>query len=609
LTYTAQGTYAINWSYDDGNGNIVTQTQTVVIDDVTAPVADLDPLPNATGECSVTVTTVPTATDNCEGTINGTTTDPLTYTAQGTYFITWTYDDGNGNTSTQTQTVVVDDVTAPVADLDPLPDVVGDCGVTVSVTPTALDNCEGVIIGTTTDPLTYTSPGSYTIIWSYDDGNGNVSTQSQTVNVAGYAISGTFNYYNTASTPLNNITVQLKQGSSVIATTTTGITGNYTFTDICPGTYDVLGSTSTKIAGGINSTDAAAVNNYSVKTPGLLIEKVQFFAGDVNPNTTSPNNYLNAADPQGILKYYLQSGVPPFGRGPWIFQRTGETYNNSQPPVSGMLLPSITVSGSMSNVNFYGLCTGDFNRSFTPGLLKTANENLLLNYGQNKKVKESSEFELPIYSGSDMEVGAITLAMNFPSDKLEILGVYANNDENLPVMFNVSGDELRIAWTSTTPLNLKAGEKMLTLKVKNSALIGTDEIIRFSLAADPLNELADGNVNVISKAVLIMETVGAAPANVDEFTAESLTFTNYPNPFAGNTTFAYTLPSDGEATIEVFNLLGSKVKVFINEAQTAGDHTLTVDASTLKPGVYMATLRLKANGQMLDRTIKIVRNQ
>ncbi|MEZ4931801.1 MAG: hypothetical protein R2788_06760 [Saprospiraceae bacterium] len=51
------------------------------------------------------------------GTVVGTTTDPLTYTTQGTFTITWTYDDGNGNISTQMQTVIVDDVTAPVPDV------------------------------------------------------------------------------------------------------------------------------------------------------------------------------------------------------------------------------------------------------------------------------------------------------------------------------------------------------------------------------------------------------------------------------------------------------------------------------------------------------------
>ena len=34
---TAQGTTVVTWTYDDGNGNTSTQTQNVIIDDVTAP--------------------------------------------------------------------------------------------------------------------------------------------------------------------------------------------------------------------------------------------------------------------------------------------------------------------------------------------------------------------------------------------------------------------------------------------------------------------------------------------------------------------------------------------------------------------------------------------
>ncbi len=39
------------------------------------------------GECSATAT-APTATDICAGTITGTTSDPLTYSSQGSYVIT-----------------------------------------------------------------------------------------------------------------------------------------------------------------------------------------------------------------------------------------------------------------------------------------------------------------------------------------------------------------------------------------------------------------------------------------------------------------------------------------------------------------------------------------
>src|SRR5690606_11908709 len=117
LVYTQQGTYTINWTYDDGNGNSITQEQIIVVDDTTQPVPTVASLPAVTKECAVTTADipVPTATDNCAGTITATTTDSLTYRERGSYTITWSYDDGNGNTATQQQTVIVEE--SPLANV------------------------------------------------------------------------------------------------------------------------------------------------------------------------------------------------------------------------------------------------------------------------------------------------------------------------------------------------------------------------------------------------------------------------------------------------------------------------------------------------------------
>ncbi len=181
MVFDEQGTFVVTWTYNDGHGNTTTQTQNVVVKDVAAPVPNIATLPNATGECSVTLT-VPTATDNCAGTITGTTTDPTTYDAQGEYTVTWTYDDGNGNTISQTQNVIVKDITAPVPNVATLADVIAQCSVNLPAAPTATDNCAGTVTGVAdvTGPF---GQGNHTIMWTYSDGNGNNSTQMQWVRV------------------------------------------------------------------------------------------------------------------------------------------------------------------------------------------------------------------------------------------------------------------------------------------------------------------------------------------------------------------------------------------------------------------------------------------
>ncbi|NCI49244.1 hypothetical protein GWC95_04865, partial [Sediminibacterium roseum] len=169
------------WTATDGCGNTSSKTQTVTVRDTQAPVPTIASLPTLTGDCSVTAT-APTATDNCAGTITATTLNPVSYTAQGVYTITWTYNDGQGNTTTQTQRVVVKDQSGPIADVSTLPVVAGQCSATVTTKPTATDACSGVTAqGTTTDPLSYGTQGTYTIHWTYTDNLGNKTYQDQTV--------------------------------------------------------------------------------------------------------------------------------------------------------------------------------------------------------------------------------------------------------------------------------------------------------------------------------------------------------------------------------------------------------------------------------------------
>jgi gliding motility-associated-like protein len=108
VTSVNAGTYTCQISgLGDCDG---TFTVNVVVGDNVVPVPNVASLPDITGDCHTLISNIPTATDNCAGTINATTTDPLSYSLSGTYVIHWMYNDGNGNTATQNQNVIV---TAP----------------------------------------------------------------------------------------------------------------------------------------------------------------------------------------------------------------------------------------------------------------------------------------------------------------------------------------------------------------------------------------------------------------------------------------------------------------------------------------------------------------
>ena len=66
---------------------------------------------------------------------------------------------------------------------------------------------------------------------------------------------------------------------------------------------------------------------------------------------------------------------------------------------------------------------------------------------------------------------------------------------------------------------------------------------------------------------------------------------NYPNPFNPSTTINFTLSGGDFVVLEVFNVLGEKVKTLVNEFKPAGTHTIQFLADGLASGTYLYVLR------------------
>ena len=64
----------------------------------------------------------------------------------------------------------------------------------------------------------------------------------------------------------------------------------------------------------------------------------------------------------------------------------------------------------------------------------------------------------------------------------------------------------------------------------------------------------------------------------------------YPNPFRSSATITYSLPNPSEIRIEVFDLLGKRVRMLEKGFKSSGEHEITFDATGLPSGVYFYTL-------------------
>lgn len=277
LPITTAGTTVVTWTYTDAAGNSSIQTQNIIITDANTPIPDLASLADVTASCEVTSIQAPTATDACVGAITGQTSTSFPITAQGTTVVTWTFDDGNGNSSTQTQNVIIADANAPIADLTTLPTITGACEVTLTA-PTATDDCAGSISGTTSTTFPITALGTTVVTWTYNDGNGNTSTQNQTVIVT--------NITATVTATIDGVTltsdiagdsyqwINCNGNSPIIGATD----ANYTAT--ANGSYAVIVTDGTCV----DTSACASVTTVSAET--LVVDKLKLF-----PNPTHDGHF------------------------------------------------------------------------------------------------------------------------------------------------------------------------------------------------------------------------------------------------------------------------------------------------------------------------------
>ncbi len=80
---------------------------------------------------------------------------------------------------------------------------------------------------------------------------------------------------------------------------------------------------------------------------------------------------------------------------------------------------------------------------------------------------------------------------------------------------------------------------------------------------------------------------------------------NYPNPFNPATTIEYAVPEESDVRLEVYNILGERVTVLVDETVQAGTHEATFDATDMASGVYI--YRLQAGDETFTRQMTFVK--
>ena len=182
------GSYTVTRTFTatDDAGNSTSATQTITVEDTTAP--EFTSVPSDyTVECSDAMPMDDaTASDNCSDVSITVESETIAGNAAGNYTIvrTFTATDACGNSTSASQTITVEDTTAP--ELSIPADYTAECSDELILDDaTATDNCGEVTIEVSSEETAGDCDGSYTVTRTFTatDDAGNSSSATQTITV------------------------------------------------------------------------------------------------------------------------------------------------------------------------------------------------------------------------------------------------------------------------------------------------------------------------------------------------------------------------------------------------------------------------------------------
>ncbi len=85
---------------------------------------------------------------------------------------------------------------------------------------------------------------------------------------------------------------------------------------------------------------------------------------------------------------------------------------------------------------------------------------------------------------------------------------------------------------------------------------------------------------------------------------------NYPNPFNQTTSISYRLTKEAQVSLKIYDLLGNRICVIVEETQSAGEHIYTWNGrnaqdADVPSGIYL--IRLEVDGQIQTRKMVLVK--
>jgi len=149
-----------------------------------------------------------------------------------------------------------------------------------------------------------------------------------------------------------------------------------------------------------------------------------------------------------------------------------------------------------------------------------------------------------------------------------------NNSPNFRLL-----NEYAVFWTATSISGSKAREKYLAYNNSASTTFDWYKILKYSIRC--VKNQSATNINFEQGSSLSPK--------------DFILHKNYPNPFNPSTTIKYTLSKSAKVSLSIYNLLGKKIQILVNQRQNPGEYKAVFYAHNLPSGIYY--YQFEANGE------------
>ncbi len=309
----------------------------------------------------------------------------------------------------------------------------------------------------------------------------------------------------------------------------------------------------------------------------------------------SGNDDVLAFDASYILRYSIVLVTQFPVRADWTFIQhdfpTDDT-NWFTSPHSRSYAP---LQSDQFNQNYMGILYGDVSGNWARSITTDSLPKIELTVSSIQQTNERKclialELKFPDIAYS----GCFKMLVNNPDLKFESgsLDNSSTPDVSLPTI--PEPGEVKVAFASSQSLNVKGIKISLLFNQQNPV---TPSVSDF--------QFADVMIDERSAVITVVEIL-----NPKKLPTEWNLSQNDPNPFNPETIISYQIPKSSHVRVEVFNLIGQRIRTLVDEKKDLGTYQITwdgLDENGLSVGSGIYIYKMRADGFMAIKKMVLVR--